>query len=857
MIVADGGMGALITSAVPRLRCPEEANLRAPEAVVTLHVGYIKAGAELIETNTFGANRRKLASQYLEDEFEAINSTAVRLAREAREISGKEVFIAGSIGPLGELGDRPSEDRGGLFAEQATVLEGRGADVFTIETFFDLVELEAAIEAVRAVSSLPIVALLTFDEEAETLAGVSARDAAARLAELDVAAIGANHGAGPQAALAALEQMGANGLPLAAMPNIGLASLAGRRVIYPHATPEYFAEFAAQAQALGARIIGGCCGTTPVEITAISDAVKEGRQPSAPFEFAERELAVAVRTEAEETELARKLRAGEWVVSAQLDPPLGGDVTGLLDVARALKESGLVELVDINENSGARPAMAASVVAASIERVVGLETIPHVTSRDSTIMGLESMLLGAHAEGIRNILAVTGDPPEVGDYPGSRGVYEVDAIGLVELIAKLNAGENYNGRSIDAPTSFFIGCAVNPTADDLDLELERFARKIDCGAQYAMTQLVFDIEHLDRLLERLGGEPPIPLLVGIFPISSYRLALRFHNELPGIIVPEELQAALREAGPDAAKIGMEHARELLAECVAGPRASISARRSDARWQCSSCSKVRAVVPYARNPSDGVAVYFEADGGDGAPVVLYGGILDWVETVRDSQIAQFLPDDEFRLVYVDHRGVGRSDKPHDGESYAMPLRVQDAVAVLDQLGIERAHFIGNSWGARLGFGIGDHAPERVLSLVLGGQQPYAIDPDGPLARVVTDSLAVARTSGIEGFVEALEAFSGGRFPDAVRSVWLDNDPVAIEAAWSQALTEGAVSRDLRAWKVRCLIYASVEDVDFHDQARHAASEIPNAEFISISALDHVSAHLRPGSVLPAVLRGLRG
>jgi methionine synthase I (cobalamin-dependent)/5,10-methylenetetrahydrofolate reductase len=564
VIVADGGMGALITSAVPRLRCPEEANIRAPEAVVSLHVGYIQAGAELIETNTFGANRRKLASHYLEDEFEAINSTAVRLAREAREISGKDVFIGGSIGPLGEAGERPVDDRGRLFAEQATVLEGRGADLFVIETFFDLVELETAIEAVRAVSRLPIIALLTFDEEAETLAGVTAREAARRLADLDVVAIGANHGAGPQSALAALEQMGKDGRPLAAMPNIGLASLAGGRVIYPHATPEYFAEFAAQARSLGARIIGGCCGTTPAEITAIAEAVEAGRKPSAPFEFAERELAVAVRAQPAETELARKLAAGEWVVSAQLDPPLGGDVTGMLDVARALKESGLVDVVDINENSGARAAMSANVVAAAIERTVGMETIPHVTSRDSTIMGLESILLGAHAEGLRNVLAVTGDPPEVGDYPGSRGVYEVDAVGLVELIAKLNRGEDYNGKSIDAPTSFFIGCAVNPTPDDLGEELERFRRKIENGAQFAMTQLVFDLKYLDRLLDRLGGEPPIPLLVGIFPLSSYRLALRFHNELPGIIVPDDLQEALRDAGPDAAEVGMEHARGLLA-----------------------------------------------------------------------------------------------------------------------------------------------------------------------------------------------------------------------------------------------------------------------------------------------------
>jgi methionine synthase I (cobalamin-dependent) len=247
-IVGDGGMGALVTSAVPRLRTPEEANLRAPDAVVSLHVGFIRAGAELIETNTFGANRRKLATHYLEDEFERINSDGVRLAREAREVTGRDIFIAGSIGPLGDLGDVWSEERADLFAEQASILEGRGADLFMIETFFDLDELVVAVEAVRRVSSLPIVALMTFENEAETLAGVSARRAAERLRELGVSALGANHGAGLQAALRAIEQMG-DGTPLAALPNIGLASMAGGRVIYPHATPEYFAEFAAHAEA--------------------------------------------------------------------------------------------------------------------------------------------------------------------------------------------------------------------------------------------------------------------------------------------------------------------------------------------------------------------------------------------------------------------------------------------------------------------------------------------------------------------------------------------------------------------------------------------------------------------------------
>jgi methionine synthase I (cobalamin-dependent)/5,10-methylenetetrahydrofolate reductase len=560
-IVADGGMGALVTAAVPRLRCPEEANLRAPQAVVSLHVGFINAGAELIEANSFGANRRKLAAHFLEDELESINSTAVKLAREAREISGRDVFIAGSIGPIGE--SATSRVRRGLFADQAAVLEGRGADLFMVETFFDLEELVDAIGAVRSVSSLPIVALLTFDETAETLAGVTAAEAAERLRDLDVAAIGANHGAGLLAALAALEQMGSVAKPLAVLPNIGLASLAGGRVIYPHAAPDYFGEFAAHARDLGARLIGGCCGTTPAEIAAIRAAVEEERKPRARLEFAERELVVSLGEEQLETGLARALREREWIVSVQLDPPLGGSSRGLIEVAAALHESGRVGFVDVNDNATARAGMSSLMVSATIERQAEIETIPHLTTRDWTVMGLESMLLGAHAEGVRNVLAITGDPPEVGDYPGSRGVYEVDAIGLTRLIAQLNRGEDFNGRPIDAPTSFFVGVAVNPTADDLQLEASRFREKVETGARFAMTQIVFDLDVLDRFAELVGGWP-VPVLAGVFPLTSYRLALRLHNEVPGITVPDALQSALSDAGADAARVGMAHARELIA-----------------------------------------------------------------------------------------------------------------------------------------------------------------------------------------------------------------------------------------------------------------------------------------------------
>jgi methionine synthase I (cobalamin-dependent)/5,10-methylenetetrahydrofolate reductase len=564
IVVADGGMGTLISGAVPRLRCPEEANLRSPETVISLHVSFINAGADLIETNTFGANRRKLATHFLEGEVENINSTAVKLAREAREIAGRDVFIGGSIGPLGELSDVSRDYRSRIFREQSAALDARGVDLFVVETFFELDELRVALEAVKEISSLPIVAMLTFDEQGETLGGVTAKEAVEALRDSGLAAVGANHGVGIQAALTALNEMHATDgdVALAAMPNIGLASLAGNRVVFPHATPEYFADFAAHARDLGARIIGGCCGTTPVEIGAIAAAVKEERTARSPLVVQEREVALSVVELPEETELARMLADEEWVVSVQLDPPLGGNHRGMLEVARGLRQGGAA-LVDINDNATARAGMSALMLSVAIQRATGIETIPHLTTRDASILGLESMLLGAHAEGIRNVLAVTGDPPEVGDYPGSRGVYEIDSIGLVQLMARLNRGEDYNGRSIDAATSFHIGVAVNPSADDLELELERYRRKIEAGAHFAMTQIVFDLEYLDRFLDRLGGESPIPMLVGIFPVWSHPLALRLHNEVPGIIVPDSVQEALRDAGPDGPQVGMEIARELI------------------------------------------------------------------------------------------------------------------------------------------------------------------------------------------------------------------------------------------------------------------------------------------------------
>jgi homocysteine S-methyltransferase len=263
--------------------------------------------------------------------------------------------------------------------------------------------------------------------------------------------------------------------------------------------------------------------------------------------------------------LQTKLEAGEWVVSVELDPPKGTNMEAMLGVASRLQASGAVDVVDLNDNPMARARLSALMAAVAIERAVGMETIPHVTPRDASVMGLQSQLLGAHAEGIRNILAVTGDPPHVGDYPGSSGVYEVDAVGLVTLLGHLNHGEDSSGKAIDSPTSFYVGVAVNPSAEDLDREVDRFRQKVEAGARFAMTQALFDIGYVDRFLERLGGESPIPLLVGIWPLTSYQLAFRLHNEVPGITIPAAIQERLAAAGSDARSLGFELAQRLLEE----------------------------------------------------------------------------------------------------------------------------------------------------------------------------------------------------------------------------------------------------------------------------------------------------
>jgi homocysteine S-methyltransferase len=564
-LVSDGGMGSLLQTAVVRARCPEEANLIAPEQVVALHVAFIRAGSDLILTNTYGANPAKLAPHKLDDRFEAINQAGVKLAREAREVAGRDVLVGGSIGPLGAAPGRISpEEMAEAFSAQAAALEARGVDLFVLETFTSLEELLTAALAARAVAALPLVAQVTVGDDAETVAGVAAADVPAALAGVDPVAVGVNCSLGPQTVLAGLESMrAATDLPLTAQANAGMPNVSTGRLVYPNASPEYFGEYAAHALQLGAVLIGGCCGTTPEHVAAIRRAVSERRPPAVALQLVERELPIRAESEEPETLLEGKLRRGEFVVSVELDPPKGGNVERLIASARSLAAAGGVDVFDVNDNPLARARMNALIASALIEQQVGTETIPHVTPRDASVRGIESMLLGAHAVGIRNVLAVTGDPPPSGDPHGSEAVYEVDAIGLTRLMTALNSGVDYAGKAIDDATSFHVGVAVNPVADDPDWEIERFAAKIEAGARFAMTQVLFDAAQLERFLERLGGPAAVPLIVGVWPVRSHALALRLHNEVPGISVPADVLHRLDLAGAEAAREGMAVARDLL------------------------------------------------------------------------------------------------------------------------------------------------------------------------------------------------------------------------------------------------------------------------------------------------------
>ncbi len=571
ILVADGAMGSLLHEAVGAKRCFDELNSTEPEAVFRVHQAYIEAGAQIIETNTFGANRFKLAPLGLADEVQRLNSRGVKIAREARESAAREVLIAGSIGPLGlgvQARHPEPEEIQDIFHEQALALEERGIDLFCLETFSYIEELELAIDAIRSFSSLPIIAQLTYSEEGTAYGDLLPAAAAHRLKNKNVQVIGANCTLGPQALLPILQQLaGVDDLRVSGMPNAGFPKREGDRIVYPRSSPEYFALFAREAAALGVRILGGCCGTAPAHIRAMADAVKSLRPAKTSsgtvvLEPAEKAAPVAQREP--ESRFWKKLQRNEFAVCVEIDPPKGIALDRIYEQVDKIMASRKVDAIDINSGAMARVGMDALVVAGALE-ARGVETVPHLTTRDQNIIGLQAALLGAWTVGgVRNVLAITGDPPSVGDYPETSGVYEVDSVGLVKVLSRLNAGTDWAGKTLGGATNFAIGVAVNPVADDLDSEIQRFRAKIEAGAHFAMTQPLFDPAHWHAFLKKLGGPPPIPVLIGIWPLSSYKQALRLNNEVPGIVIPDSLLKSMESAGANARDCGFQVAREMLA-----------------------------------------------------------------------------------------------------------------------------------------------------------------------------------------------------------------------------------------------------------------------------------------------------
>jgi homocysteine S-methyltransferase len=570
ILIADGAMGSLLHEAVGPQRCFDELNSTEPEAVFRVHQAYIEAGAQIIETNTFGANRFKLEPLGLADEVQKLNGRGVKIAREARDSATREVLIAGSIGPLG-IGVQARHPEPGeilsIFHEQALALEERGVDLYILETFSYIEEILLAIDAIRSFSGLPIIAQLTYSEEGTIFGDMRPAAVAAMLKNKNVQIIGANCTLGPQSLLPILQELaGVNDLRISGMPNAGFPKREGDRIVYPKSSPEYFALFAREAAALGVRILGGCCGTTPAHIRAMADAVKSLRPVKtasvAHVEAVTKPAPVLQREP--ESKFWKKLKKNEFVVCVEIDPPKGIALDRVYEQVDKIMASGKVDAIDINSGAMARVGMDALITAGALE-ARGVETVPHLTTRDYNIIGLQAMLLGAWSVGgVRNVLAITGDPPSVGDYPETSGVYEVDSVGLVKVLHRLNQGTDWAGKTLGGATNFAIGVAVNPVADDLDGEIERFHAKIEAGAHFAMTQPLFDPQHWHAFLKKLGGKPAIPMLIGIWPLNSYKQALRLNNEVPGIVIPQPLLKSLEAAGAAARDRGFECAREMLA-----------------------------------------------------------------------------------------------------------------------------------------------------------------------------------------------------------------------------------------------------------------------------------------------------
>ncbi len=574
-LLGDGAMGTMLYArGVPIDACFDVLNLHDPKLVRLIHGEYLSVGADCLETNTFGANRFKLGVHGLESRVREINRQGARLARDVRETMGRDVFVLGSIGPLGKyltpLGVLTEADALAAFREQAEGLLEGGVDGFVAETFSDLRELRLAVTAIRTVSAdLPIIAQMAFSEDRVTFVGHSPAEVAHELATLPVQVIGANCSVGPSVLydVLVLLHQAAPHLPISIQPNAGLPSRLGERLIYL-SSPSYMADYAGRMLDAGGRMVGGCCGTTPAHIRAMREIVDRHVPDAA---RARRSVFVApavseappTRSRIEPTRLAARLAAQEFLVTVELDPPRGHSIEKLVQGAKLLAERG-VEVVDINDGSLGRVRMAVLPTAMLVQQATGLDINLHFTCRDRNLMGIQADLLGAYALGIRNILAMTGDPPRAGDYVNATAVFDVDAIGLVRILAGMNAGVDATGNSIGEPTAFAIGVALDPAVADPTREVERFLAKVEAGATWAQTQPVYDLELLDRFLDRVG-HVSVPVVVGILPLHSSRHAEFLHNEVPGITIPDSIRGRLREAGDHALRVGIEAAQVVLAD----------------------------------------------------------------------------------------------------------------------------------------------------------------------------------------------------------------------------------------------------------------------------------------------------
>ena len=575
--VFDGAMGTrLYDKGIYINRSYDELNIAAPDLVREVHQEYVNAGADIIETNSFGATRHKLQPYGLESKLREINIAAAKIAREA---AGKKVYVAGAIGPLGlriePFGPTSFDEAKDMFKEQVEALLEGGVDLFVLETFSEIEAIEQAIRAVRELSDLPIVAQMTIQMDGKTAFGTTPEVFTARLDQLDVDVIGLNCGMGPNHLLNALEKMRPlTSKKLSAQPNAGLPRDVQGRQFYM-GSPEYMAEFSRRFVQGGAKFVGGCCGTTPTHIKLMAESIRSvsprvsvASIRSEPATVAElKPEGVTVVPAEERSRWGAKIARGEFVTSVEVLPPKGCDAEKTLDSIRLLKDAG-VDGVNIPDGPRAQTRMSAQATAVLVEREIGIEAVLHYCCRDRNLLGMMSDLLGAAALGLHNLLIITGDPPKMGPYPDATAVFDIDAIGLTNMVNKLNHGLDLGNNPIGRPTAFSIGVGVNPGAVNMEEEIKRFEWKVEAGAEYAITQPVFDTAQLKRFLGMIE-HVRIPIVAGIWPLISFRNAEFMHNEVPGVEVTPEILERMRIASEkskeDAREEGIAIARESLLE----------------------------------------------------------------------------------------------------------------------------------------------------------------------------------------------------------------------------------------------------------------------------------------------------